>query len=144
MPLAVFIVGLLVTVSALKGTEAELASKLEGDLTGPDGFIVWLGALATLGAVGYIPGLQQVTRWMIALVFVVIVLSNQGFADNLFAAFSGADQAGAAPPIAPAPAGPVPTTATPTSSGGSGSSGGGSGINIGGIIGGIASFVGGL
>jgi len=136
MALALLLVGILITVSALKGTEHELASKLEGDLTGADGFIVWFGAILTLGAIGYIPGLQQVTRWMIALVCVVIVLSNQGIVDNLFQAFQMTDQTGAAPAAAP----PAPAPATPAAApAASSSSSGGSGI-----LGAIGSIAGGL
>jgi len=96
MILAVIIIGILLIDVGLKGTEHQLASQLEQDFTGTNGFIAWFGAIVIIGSMGFIPGLEKPTRYLLGLVLVAIVLANQDFANNLV---SGIQEAASQGPI---------------------------------------------
>jgi hypothetical protein len=109
--------GLLLTVAGVRNTHVDqggnpgLFTLLRGDFTGSNSFIYWLGAIAIVGGLGYIPGIQKVSNAFLALILIVLVLSNQG----VFAQFQSALQTSTTPPaptIAPA-ATAIPTTVTP-------------------------------
>lgn len=114
MVIALLIVGILLTTSGIRGTEGQLASQFASDMTGTDGFIVWLGALLVIGLIGFVPGLQRPSRYLLALIILVIVLRNGGVFTNLVAAFAQADATGAAP------APPLPANSNSSSSGSAG------------------------
>jgi uncharacterized membrane protein YgcG len=117
MDIAVILIGLILISAGLKGTEHELGAQLAGDLTGTDGFIIWIVALSVLFVLGKIPGFGTPIKWMFALLFVVILVGNPNFFTNLVQAVSDADQAGPAPSIA------IDTGSSSSSSGSSGSGG---------------------
>ena len=129
MPLLLILAGLVLVVTAIRGTTGALATQLAQDVTG--GFIVWLAALGLIGALGFIPGLRTPSRYLIALVALVIMLaSGSGFLSKFVTAIETPAQ-----PVAPQPAGgnanlpaiPVSSSSSSSSSGGSGGSGGGMG-----------------
>jgi hypothetical protein len=126
MEIAVILIGLILISSGLKGTEHELGTQLASDLTGTDGFIIWIVALSVLFVIGKIPGFGTPVKWMFALLFAVILVGNPNFFSNLVQAVSDADQAGPAPDIA------INTGSSQSSS----SSGGSSIPIIGNILGG--------
>ena len=131
MILAVLIFGVLLIDVGMKNTGGELATQLQDDLLGQDGFIAWGGAIMGLGAIGYVPSLQHTSRLLLGLVFVVLILRIGGVFANAQAALTAASTTG------PAPAVPIQTPAQTAPSGASsGSSSGGGGL--GSIIGGIA------
>jgi len=109
------LIGLLLIASALKGTEHELAQRFQTDLLGADGFIAWIFAILAIGALGYVPGLETVSNYLLALIMVVVVVRNGGIWTQFQAALQQASAAGPAPSIAP----------KATSADGSGSSGSG-------------------
>lgn len=130
------VLGIMLLVSALKGTETELAKQIEGDLvgqSGKSGFIVWLVAILAVGALGYIPYLERPSKYLVGLIIVVIVLSNHGIFAQLFNALPAFESEG------PSPAVPLPQVASTSSSSQSASSGGG-GSGILGTVGTIASI----
>lgn len=135
--------GIMFVVSGLKGTETELAKQLEGDLVGANGksgFIVWLIALIVVGSLGYIPYLQKPSRYLMALIVVVIFLANKGVVSQLFNAIGSYESAGPSQPVAlPAVTAPASTSGSGSSSSSS-SSGGSSTSSILGTIGTIASI----
>jgi hypothetical protein len=122
MIIGLAIIGLLLIAVALKGTEHELAQRLQADLLGTDGFIAWIAAIVALGAVGYIPGLETASNYLLALLMVVVVVRNGGIWAQLQTALQAASAAGPAPSVAPRA-----TTLDPQSSSSGGGSGGSSG-----------------
>jgi type IV secretory pathway VirB2 component (pilin) len=129
MIFAVLILAALLISSGLKGTEHELAQQLQQDIIGPQGFAVWVCAIVAIGALGYIPGLQKSSRYLLLLIAVVILVQNQNVFAALEAGLQAASSAGPAAPVAvPQSSGlasPGGTSTAASSGGSSGSSGGG-------------------
>lgn len=90
MPLILIIIGAILIVSALKNTQGELATALEQDIPP---FLKWAVAIFAIVALGWIPPLRTPSRWLLALVLIVIVLTNYR---QLLAGFQGLG-GGAAP-----------------------------------------------
>lgn len=89
MSLALIIIGLVLLVAALRGTQDDLFNLIHDALTGPVSFIPWLLALLLIGALGYWKPLRGFSRTMMALVIIVIVVTRgQGLFDKFFSAFS--------------------------------------------------------
>jgi hypothetical protein len=81
MPLLFLLVGLILVVTAIRGTTGDFASHLSQDVD--SGFVKWLAAIVVVGLIGYIPGLKEPSRYLMALVAVVIFLtSGSGFLDQ--------------------------------------------------------------
>jgi uncharacterized membrane protein YgcG len=122
MTIALLLIGVLLIVSAVKGTEHELATRVASDMTGQDGFLIWIAAIFALYLVSKIPGLAQPVKWLTALIVVVIFLNNTGVVNQFITALETADATG------PAPAVPLQTGSSSSSSqsGAGGSTGGGS------------------
>lgn len=130
MILIVLAIGVLLVVSGIKGTETDLAQQIEGDLfgkTGSTGFLPWLVAVLVVGGLGYVPYLEKPSKYLTALIIVVIFFANGGVFAQFFNAISAVESQG------PAKAVPLPTIPTASSSS---SSSGGSGLL--GIIGDVA------
>ena len=73
MPFLLILLGALLLVVALQGTYSQLASDLEQDLPG---FVKWGAAIGAIGATGYIPGFRTPSRYLLALVLLVIFMRN--------------------------------------------------------------------
>lgn len=101
MIIGLLIIGLLLVAVALKGTQHELAQLLQSDLIGANGFIVWIFAIVALGAIGYIPGLETTSNYLLILLMVVVVLRNGGVWSQFQAALTQVSSAGPAPSIKP-------------------------------------------
>lgn len=84
-------------VTGVQNTYGQFATQLQTDLLGPKGFLVWLLAIAAVGALGYAKDFRTFSHYFLALILIAMILSNKGFFQNLQAAI----QAG---PIAPTPA----------------------------------------
>jgi hypothetical protein len=74
MPVLFLVAGLLLIVTAIRGTTGDFASRLQSDVSG--GFLKWVAAIVVVGAIGYAPGLKEPSRYLLALVAIVILLSN--------------------------------------------------------------------
>lgn len=96
MAFILVLIGLLLVVSAIRGTQAELGSQVVSDFTGPGNFVYWILALGIVGAVGYVGDLQKFSRAFMALLIIVLLLSNKGF----FNQFTKSIQTGTAQPAA--------------------------------------------
>lgn len=91
MPLALVIAGVLLLVSAVRGTQVELVQLVKGDLIGTGkgegNFLQWMLALVLVGAIGYIPRLKPLSVALLALILLVIFLrKGQGFFAQITAA----------------------------------------------------------
>lgn len=96
MPLLFIVVGIVMLVSAVRGTNGQLITLLKGDFTGKGNFIYWIAAIGILGALGYVGPLKTPARYMMALVLLVLFLkvgnpmaSNGGVFRQFTAAING-------------------------------------------------------
>lgn len=90
MALFALIIGLILIVSAVRNSQADLFSALKSDVPP---FIIWGAAVLAIGAIGFVPGLKTVSRWLLALVLIVIIVNNY---QKLVSGFSNAWKTGAA------------------------------------------------
>lgn len=73
MPFILIIIGALLLISAVRNTYGDLATALEADVPP---YSKWALAIVATGSLGYIPGMREISRWLLALVIIVIVLRN--------------------------------------------------------------------
>jgi hypothetical protein len=78
MPFLFILSGLVMIVSATRGTNQQLLTLLKSDFTGKNNFIYWMLSILLIGAVGYIPDLKPVSRAFLVLVVIVLILKNGG------------------------------------------------------------------
>lgn len=91
MILIALLIGAILIVAAIRGSQGALFSALGEDMPG---FVIWGAALFAVGAAGWIPGLKPVSRGLLALVIVVIVLNNyQAILDGFKAGVEDASKA---------------------------------------------------
>ena len=93
MPFALLIIGLCCVMSGVKGTQKQLGAKLVGDFTGTNNFLEWMVALVCVGAIGYIPGLEKLSRAFLALCLISIIVAHNGVFTQLFQAINAGPQA---------------------------------------------------
>lgn len=89
MAFVLLIIGAVMVDSAVRNTEGQLWTLVKGDFEGTGqqhGFIVWFAAILVIGAVGYVPSLRSLSRVFLALVIVVLLISNKGFFTQFFKA----------------------------------------------------------
>jgi hypothetical protein len=73
MPLVLIAAAAVLILAAYNNTHGTLAAALGQDVPG---FAPWALAIGATGAVGFIPGMQTVSRGLTSLLFLVIVLRN--------------------------------------------------------------------
>lgn len=83
MPFALLFVGILLVVSGVRGKQDDLFALLKSDFTG-DGtfshsFVAWLVAIGVIGGLGYFKPIRPIANAFLALVIIVLFLSNKGF-----------------------------------------------------------------
>jgi hypothetical protein len=96
MGLIALIIGITLIVAAVRNSQGALFTALEVDVPK---FVVWAAAIIAVGAIGAIPGLKPISRWLLALVIVVIIVNNY---KKLTTGFQNAWQkspAGDTPPV---------------------------------------------
>jgi hypothetical protein len=76
MPFALLVIGVVLIVSAINGTQSQLVLMLRRDFTGTGNFVYWLAALLAIGAIGYIEKLKPVSDGFLVLVILVLLLSR--------------------------------------------------------------------
>lgn len=86
MPFAVILIGAILVIAAFNNTHGQLASELTTDLPG---YFKWGVALAAILGLGFIPGLKTPSRWLLALVLLVIFLHNYSAILAGFSSFAG-------------------------------------------------------
>lgn len=79
MPFILLIIGAALVISGIKGTQTTLGKQLQQDFTGPNNFIYWLIALGGIGSLGYVPQLEKFSRTFMALIIIVLFISDKGF-----------------------------------------------------------------
>lgn len=82
MPLALLAAGLILLVSAMRGTTGDLFSLVKSDFTGQGNFLIWILVLAAVGSVGYVKTLRPISNAFLVLVLLVFLLAaNKGGRD---------------------------------------------------------------
>jgi hypothetical protein len=82
MPFVMLIVGVLLIVAGVRNTQGTLFTLLKSDFSGQGSFIPWIVAIAAIGGLGYIKPIRPITTAFLALVILVMFLSNGGFFDK--------------------------------------------------------------
>jgi flagellar biosynthesis component FlhA len=81
MAALLILIGAVLLIAAVRNTEGDLGNALVADVPG---YLKWALAIIAVGALGWVPGMRTISRWLLALVLVVIFLKNyqalfQGF-----------------------------------------------------------------
>lgn len=88
MPYALVTIGLLMVITGINNTYSQFASQVSSDFTGQKSFIVWILAIGSVGALGYINSLRTFSHYFMALIIISLVLSNKGVFQNFQAALA--------------------------------------------------------
>jgi hypothetical protein len=86
MPFAFLIVGTVFVIAGVRNTvsgDKGLIALLKSDFTGNDNFLFWMLSILVIGAIGYSKDLQPLSRTFMALVVIVLLLSNGGVFNKL-------------------------------------------------------------
>lgn len=78
MPFVIIIFGIILFVTAIKGTTGKLGALLASDVFGAGGYIYWIIAVLVTGIVGYIKPLKPVSDAFLALLIIALVLGHGG------------------------------------------------------------------
>ena len=78
MPFVFLILGIVLLIVAVKGTQGDMFALLKSEFTGSNNFLVWVMAIAVLGALGYVKPIKPIANGMLFLVLLVIVVKNGG------------------------------------------------------------------
>jgi hypothetical protein len=87
MPFVFVIGGLVLLTVAIQGTQGAAVQLIKSEFVGSNSFLVWVAAIAILGALGYVRPIRPVANALLLLILLVIVLKNGG---NVFAQFNAA------------------------------------------------------
>lgn len=104
MPFILLLIGAVIIIAAFNNTQGDLATELETDVPA---FLKWALAIVGVGAIGWIPGMQTISRWLLALVLVVLVLKNY---QGILSGFQSLGGSAATAPVQTA-ANPTPASA---------------------------------
>lgn len=88
MPFILILVAGLLIMAAWNNSAGALMTELETDVPG---FAKWFLAIAAVGALGWVPGVEKVSKWLLGLVLLTLVLSNW---TNILAGFQAVTQTG--------------------------------------------------
>lgn len=84
MPIFVLLIGIVLIVSAWRGTQEKLRELLVGDFTGQNSYLMWVGALLIVYLVSKVEPSGKVGKGLVVLVILTLVLrSGSGFFDQL-------------------------------------------------------------
>lgn len=109
MPYALVVIGLIMIITGVLNTYAALASQLQSDFTGSKNFVVWIIALGSVGALGYINDLRTFSHYFMALILIAMILANGK--NGLFQNFQKALASGPTAPTAQTALSPQSSTA---------------------------------
>jgi hypothetical protein len=101
MPVIALIIGIAILITAYNDTAGDLGNALKQDLPG---FFPWLMAIGVILGLGYVPGLEKPSRYLLVLVGVVLLLTKgkgifEGF--QKFALASSSSTGQGQPPAEP-------------------------------------------
>jgi hypothetical protein len=76
LPFTLVILGIVLLIAAVRGTQDQLFTLVKNDFTGPKNFIYWSVAILFIGALGYIPKLKPLSVTFMVLIVIVLVLAR--------------------------------------------------------------------
>lgn len=79
MPFILLAAGILMLVVGVRGTQDDFIKLIKEDFSGQGNFIVWILAIFVVGAIGYIPKMQTLSRLFLVLLLLTLIISNKGF-----------------------------------------------------------------
>lgn len=79
MPILFIGSGLVLILAGANGDAATLYNLVAGDFQGPNSFIWWMLSILVLGLLGYVNGLEHLSKLFLVLVIIVLFLDNGGF-----------------------------------------------------------------
>jgi len=85
MALAFLVIGIVLVVTATRGTASDFYKLVLGDVQG--GFIYWLLAIVGVGLLGQIESLKKFSTYFLVLILIVLLLKNKGAIENFQTAF---------------------------------------------------------
>jgi hypothetical protein len=97
----------MIFISAIRGTTSQFGSLLYSDFVSTNGqksFLYWIVAITVIGGLGYIKSIRPLANAFLALLILVLFLSNKG----VFAQFNSALNS-----VASGTAGTAPSNAAP-------------------------------
>ena len=104
MSFALLLIGIVLLVAAVRGTQDQLVFLLKADFTGPANFGYWVVVLLVLGAIGYIERLKPLSDGLLVLLILVLFLTRGrpgaaggGFFEKFAAALKTTQAASVAP-----------------------------------------------
>jgi len=96
MAFLALLVAVVLIVAAIRNTHTQLLGALGQDVPG---FVVWGAAIFGVAVIGFIPGLKPVSRGLLALIVVVLILTNyKGILSGFTNAWQGAPAQAAGTP----------------------------------------------
>lgn len=110
MILVALLIGAILVVASIRGTQGVLFSALATDVPG---YVVWAAAIVALGAIGFVPELKPISRGLLILVVIVIVLRNY---QQIIAGFQGSIKSAETAPSSGEAASGAPVTSGLSSS----------------------------
>jgi hypothetical protein len=80
MPFALAVIAIVLVIVGARGMGniRKLRDLLVGDFTGEHNFLTWVFAIGIIGIIGYLPGLEKISRAFLVLLFVVLILGTRG------------------------------------------------------------------
>jgi hypothetical protein len=79
MPIAFLIIGSVLIIAGVRDTAGDLWTLIQGDFTGDKSYIRWVVAILIIGSLGYVESIKPASRAFLALMLLVLFLSNGGF-----------------------------------------------------------------
>lgn len=102
MAFALIFVGLLLTVSAVRGTYSQLFTLVKNDFTGQGNFLYWTVIVLIIGGIGYLPPFRSLSRALLVVIVLVLLLTKgnpNGLGGGFFAQLvQGIGSAASVPP----------------------------------------------
>lgn len=123
MPFALTFVGLILIITGFQNTYREFGKTVQGDFSGEGNFIYWMAAIAVIGGLGYIKGLESFSRAFMFLVLIALVIATYKKNPNIFADLKSGIDTGSTTDVNPIGA---PLQGASGGGGGGASGGGGS------------------
>ena len=90
MPFLFIVIGLVMILSAVHGTDTQLVALLVEDFTGSPNFLYWVVVILIVGAVGYVPDLRPISRIFLVLVIVTMIIKSGGGVQQFISAIQNA------------------------------------------------------
>lgn len=86
MAFAFLFIGIILIISAARGTLSDLGTLLKSEFTGSNNFFYWLIAIGIIGAIGYNSKAAPFSRAFLALIIIAMILANGGVYENFMEA----------------------------------------------------------